>query len=436
MNTFPPILSEAELVLSEGALRVRRLSEQKLAVWDVLAAIDPKESILFLGGPSSRLSYLALAWDEVASAEVLVRQPEPPRGAESLGLKFSLGTLFLHSYDAWDERNAAQGARLRAFEIRRALVWDHSAGYVYLCEEDAWEACSTKLSGLLDKPLQQSLTSVTPSWTSTLDNAGYCDKVRRVIEDIKEGRYYQLNFLRYWRSSAPISREHWLKRMKAVSGPYGAWLDLPDLGVISFSPERFVSLTWEGAAAYLQTEPIKGTRAVVQDPHENAKALADLATHPKDAAELNMIIDLMRNDLQRVSEPRSVQVVDPGSVQSFQQVHHRIATIRSRLRSSVDWGEIWKALCPGGSITGAPKKEVQKAILELEGRARGYLMGHIFFLDRYTGLVDSSILIRTAQRCADHTWEYAAGSGLTIQSQVEEERAEVLAKARVILDES
>jgi anthranilate/para-aminobenzoate synthase component I len=146
-----------------------------------------------------------------------------------------------------------------------------------------------------------------------------------------------------------------------------------------------------------------------------------------------MIIDLMRNDLYRMARPGGVHVVDPGTVHSFANVHHLIGVVEASLRSDLSWGDIARALCPGGSITGAPKREVMLAIREYEQRERGYLMGHLIYVDAQTGRADASILIRTAVRLADGMWEFAAGSGLVIHSQPEEEAAEVQAKARVIL---
>ncbi len=92
--------------------------------------------------------------------------------------------------------------------------------------------------------------------------------------------------------------------------------------------------------------------------------------------------------------------------------------------------ELLDALCPGGSITGAPKREVMRAIREKESRPRQLFMGNIIYRDAWTGRLDSSILIRTAVH--QKRWEFAAGSGLVIHSDPAEELTEILTKARVM----
>jgi para-aminobenzoate synthetase component 1 len=215
-----------------------------------------------------------------------------------------------------------------------------------------------------------------------------------------------------------------------MGGPFSAFIDLPDLKLVSFSPERFFQLITDESGTWIESEPIKGTRPVSQDPDEDRRQQEALMASSKDAAELNMIVDLLRNDLFRVCQASSVRVLDPGSLHSFSNVHHRIARIRGLLRPRLSMGELLKALCPGGSITGAPKREVMLAIREKEARPRGFFMGNIVYKDAWTGVLDSSILIRTAVH--HQQWEFAAGSGLVIHSDPAEELAEILTKARVM----
>jgi para-aminobenzoate synthetase component 1 len=146
-----------------------------------------------------------------------------------------------------------------------------------------------------------------------------------------------------------------------------------------------------------------------------------------------MIVDLLRNDLNRVSLADSVRVVCPHRLISHPTVHHLEAEIDARLRPDLTLGDFLDAVCPAGSITGAPKIEVMRAIQEFEGRDRGYFMGHIFYLDD-RGRFDSSILIRTLVRDESGLDEFAAGSGLVVHSDPERERREVEAKCRVVVE--
>jgi anthranilate/para-aminobenzoate synthase component I len=160
-----------------------------------------------------------------------------------------------------------------------------------------------------------------------------------------------------------------------------------------------------------------------------------LLSSEKDQAELHMIVDLMRNDLLKICEPGSVLVKDKGSLHSFTTVHHLIARITGLLREPQSFGSILAVLCPGGSITGTPKIEVMRAIYDYESRPRDYFMGNIFCWDLKSQYFDSSILIRTVQKRVgiDH-YEFAAGSGLVIGSELLAEMEEISAKARVVVN--
>ena len=148
-----------------------------------------------------------------------------------------------------------------------------------------------------------------------------------------------------------------------------------------------------------------------------------------------MIVDLMRNDF-RICGPGNVSVKDPGTVYSFSNVHHLIASVVGKLDKKMSLGECLKRLCPGGSITGAPKKEVMLAISELEQRKRAYFMGNIMLFDHKQQKLDSSILIRTVHIKGSSDMEFAVGSGIVIASEAESEYSELKAKMRVVSNKS
>jgi para-aminobenzoate synthetase component 1 len=144
-----------------------------------------------------------------------------------------------------------------------------------------------------------------------------------------------------------------------------------------------------------------------------------------------MIIDLMRNDLNRICVPGTVKVKDANRLVSFINVHHLVGAVTGQLRDGLKIQDFLTALCPGGSITGAPKIEVIRAIREFEGRPRGFFMGHAFMLDE-SGTFNSSILIRTLQKVAGKDYEFSAGSGIVIHSDPKSERFEIDAKCNVL----
>lgn len=399
--------------------------------WQALSLWPESQPLVFLGGPRSDLSLLALSWDERPFSEFLA---EPMAlSSESMGKCLGTGQLALLSYDHFDPGAVASKAMSRVLRIRRSLCLDHSQREAYIYTEPGWENCATQLPWPppdAAQPLREQTDPV--RWTSLWSDEDYKSAVEGVVDEIRSGRYYQLNLLRYWQTKSLPNRWHWLKQLSSAAGPFAAYIALPDLNLVSFSPERLVETGRTGMQSWIEAAPIKGTRPVSQDVETDKKWQSELMSSRKDEAELNMIVDLLRNDLQKISLPASVKVLDPGSLHSFFNVHHRIARIRGQLRPGTMLQDALSALCPGGSITGAPKREVMQAIREKEQRNRAFFMGNILFKDRITGRLDSSILIRTAVKQGDGPWEFAAGSGLVIQSEAEEELQEILAKARVL----
>ncbi len=267
-------------------------------------------------------------------------------------------------------------------------------------------------------------------------DSDYLAKARIVIDSIREGRFYQLNLLRYFKiDGAPPPG--WPECRIERAG--GAWSVLVDTGrdragdvfrVVSFSPEQFVSLR----GTTIETYPVKGTIARDPDPVRDAANARELLSSAKDLAELHMIVDLMRNDFNRICETGSVAVPVRQELRSHANVHHLHAMVRGILRPGMTLAGLIGAACPAGSITGAPKIEVMKAIARLEGRKRGFHMGHAFHW-RPDGAFDSSVLIRTLTGIRlpnqDVRYELAAGSGIVVHSDPESEMAEIEVKARV-----
>jgi len=193
------------------------------------------------------------------------------------------------------------------------------------------------------------------------------------------------------------------------------------------SPELFLRARPDGSVV---TRPIKGTRPA----HVDARELEESA---KDAAELAMIVDLMRNDLGRVAELGSVRVSEPRVLETHETVHHGVAEISARLRVDVSWLDLLRATFPPGSVTGAPKIRAMQIIYELEPHARGFYCGAIGFISR-SGHAALSVAIRTAQlgvatvEGGTRPVHYHAGCGIVADSDPASEVAETHAKAAAI----
>ncbi len=268
----------------------------------------------------------------------------------------------------------------------------------------------------------------------------YCSAVRRVLDHIARGDIYQLNLTH--ELLAPFSgctRELFLALARRAKPWYGAYLELPgERAVCSVSPELFLQIKPDGR---IVTRPMKGTRADAAP-----TAAAELRESDKERAELNMIVDLLRNDLGRVCAPGSIVVDQLRSIETHAPVSaastattlassgllQATATISGELRSGVSLHEILHAAFPGGSITGAPKIRAMQLIAELEARPRGPYCGSIGFISD-SGHAAFNIAIRTALVHEDHL-SYAVGAGIVADSDPEAEWRETLDKARVLLD--
>ncbi len=267
-------------------------------------------------------------------------------------------------------------------------------------------------------------------WTSSRDE--YFARVRRTLDYIRAGDIFQANLARGYRTSVNISPFELYERLcRKNPAVYAAFLRIgtsdDDAAILSSSPELFLSLR----GRRVMTRPIKGTRPRGRDEAEDCLAENELVASEKDRAELNMIIDLERNDLGRVCEFGSVRVLDEGCIETHPTVLHRTASITGLLRPDADAIDLLSATFPGGSITGAPKVRAMQIIQELEQLPRGPYCGAIGYIG-LDGDMQLNLAIRTLT-ITDGVAEFFVGSGIVADSVPEEEYAELEAKAAGML---
>ncbi|WP_236768091.1 aminodeoxychorismate synthase component I [Aeromonas veronii] len=266
------------------------------------------------------------------------------------------------------------------------------------------------------------------SWQSNMSRAEYGEKFARIQAYLAAGDCYQINLTQ--RFSAPYQGDEWQAYCllaTANKAPFSAFIRLPDSALLSLSPERFLLLD----GRHIETKPIKGTRPRHPDPATDRQVARELAQADKDKSENLMIVDLLRNDIGRVSRPGSVSVPHLFAVESFPAVHHLVSTIHGELDARWQGVDLLRACFPGGSITGAPKIRAMEIIEELEPQRRNAYCGSIGYLSQH-GRMDTSICIRTliAEAGRMHCW---AGGGIIADSDADSEYQETYDKVARIL---
>ena len=265
-------------------------------------------------------------------------------------------------------------------------------------------------------------------WQSNMSRAEYGEKFARIQAYLAAGDCYQINLTQ--RFSAPYQGDEWQAYCllaTANKAPFSAFIRLPDSALLSLSPERFLLLD----GRHIETKPIKGTRPRHPDPATDRQVARELAQADKDRSENLMIVDLLRNDIGRVSRPGSVSVPHLFAVESFPAVHHLVSTIHGELDARWQGVDLLRACFPGGSITGAPKIRAMEIIEELEPQRRNAYCGSIGYLSQH-GRMDTSICIRTliAEAGRLHCW---AGGGIIADSDADSEYQETYDKVARIL---
>ncbi|MCH7576393.1 MAG: aminodeoxychorismate synthase component I [Chloroflexi bacterium] len=271
-------------------------------------------------------------------------------------------------------------------------------------------------------------TDVPPS---SFTSAGYKGAVQRVRDYIFAGDIYQANLSQ--RFHLPLMNspfDVYLQLRSHNPAPFSAYINLPEVQLLSASPERF--LRFDPGNRRLQTRPIKGTRPRGRTEEEDEALARKLLASEKDRAENVMIVDLERNDLGRVAEIGSVRVTELASLETLPTVFHLASTVEATLREDRDVVDLLLATFPGGSITGAPKIRAMEIIDELEPTARSVYTGAIGYLG-FDGSIDLNIAIRTI--LVRHGVAYfQAGGGIVADSDPEMEYQETLHKASALRD--
>jgi para-aminobenzoate synthetase component 1 len=269
------------------------------------------------------------------------------------------------------------------------------------------------------------------TWTSSMSMRQYVDAVESIRQDIARGWVYQANLCRVL--SAPLATDLnvvalWKLLAEHNPAPFLSALQVPaalsgltsDIRIVSASPELFVSRKNQ----VLRSSPIKGTARVASELLE------------KDQTENIMIVDLVRNDLGQVCLAGSVKVVDLLRLEEHPGLVHLVSDVEGTLPTDVGWREIFKALLPPGSVSGAPKSSALEVIQRLENSARGIYCGGFGWVNADEETADLAVGIRTfwqGTTAGSKSLHFGTGAGITWASDPEGEWHETELKAARLL---
>ncbi|MBB2486844.1 chorismate-binding protein [Mitsuaria sp. WAJ17] len=274
-------------------------------------------------------------------------------------------------------------------------------------------------------------------WSDSQPAADEAMQIERIREWIRAGDCYQVNLTTRLRPQATAPDLAQLFLALHAAQPGGFALFLREAGVASVSPELFfdwrpVPEAPDGTRSWLlAAQPMKGTAPRGRDVVDDEAAQAHLRTSPKERAENLMIVDLLRNDISRVAQVGSVRVPRLFELIALPTVWQMVSSVSAVTRASVRLLDVFRALFPCGSVTGAPKIRAMQIIRSLEPEARGWYCGALGLIQP-GGVATFNVPIRTVEQ-GPAGLQCGIGSGITLDSEPAAELAEWRAKTRFLL---
>lgn len=339
---------------------------------------------------------------------------------------------------------ALQEETERGYWVAGALAYE--AGYAL--EPSVFDPPEKRLLGwfgVYDEPLRVSpedvgaMLSDSPFTrivdpTFEIERGAYAHRIDQVREHIRLGDVYQINFtapLHFTVDGNAAGLYTALRERQRV--PYSAFLNFGETQVLSFSPELFFRMV-EGK---ITTRPMKGTTNRSATTAEDDEFADRLRNDEKNRAENLMIVDLLRNDISRVAEAGSVGVPELFSIERYETVTQMTSTVEGRLKPGVGLADVFRALFPCGSVTGAPKLRAMRFIRELEGGSRGFYCGAIGYAGpggQAVFNVPIRTMLLTESKEGRLEGRIGVGSGVVWDSVAKAEYDECLLKARFLTE--
>ncbi len=257
----------------------------------------------------------------------------------------------------------------------------------------------------------------------------YLNSVQRIKEYLYSGDVYQINYTikqKFNFSGSILGLYNHLSQSQKVS--YAAFLKTDQFSILSFSPELFFRKEF----SKITMKPMKGTISRGKTLYEDKIQAKKLYLSKKNTAENIMIVDLLRNDLGKISIYGNVKVEKLFEIEKYETLFQMTSTISAKIKSNISLYEIFKSIFPSGSVTGAPKIRAMEIIKELEKEPRGVYTGAIGFITPYKDSV-FNVAIRTLFINKENEAELGIGSGIVVDSLAEKEYEECKLKAKFLI---
>jgi len=260
-----------------------------------------------------------------------------------------------------------------------------------------------------------------------IDYKKYQKKINEIKNELYNGNAYQINYsIKKIYKCFDSGFNTYLSLREFVEPPHGFYIKFKNYEILSFSPELF----FETKNNTIYSYPMKGTRGRDANKEKDNQLKLELKNSSKDKAEHLMIVDLLRNDIGKISTYGDVKVKNMFQIKSFKTVHQMITCVKGKLKKDINEADIFSALFPGGSITGAPKESAMRIIDKLENYSRDLYTGSIGYINE-KGNLKFNIAIRT-MTLKNNEGIYPVGGGIVWDSQSEEEWQETKTKSKIL----
>jgi aminodeoxychorismate synthase component I len=359
---------------------------------------------------------------------------------DEIPFSFRPGLVGYLGYELGKENHGGAHPKAQFMIVDRAMIFDHSTKSMYFIglfetrdEFVNWYRAAllrlTLVGGELASYMQKTKEPILSTSTLRHSKESYLELIQRAKEHIKTGDVFQLCL------TNQILIEHdadalktFLTLRESNPAPYGGYLKLAGVEIVSSSPEQFLKVS---ASGKVSSKPIKGTRPRSKDQTEDTQIANELVSNEKERAENLMIVDLMRNDLVRVCEADSISVEKLFQIESYATVHQLVSTVTGTLRAGESATSALAACFPGGSMTGAPKIRAVEILQELEAGQRDIYSGAFGYLG-FDGSADFGMTIRTLVFEGESA-SLGVGGGITIDSDPDSEFEETMLKSKALL---